>query len=67
MDDTTLDRAAVPFFTTRDEGAGLGLALCERLVRAQGGTLRLLSRPGEGTQAIVQLPAHVEEPEMEQA
>lgn len=63
MDEATLDRAAVPFFTTKEEGTGLGLALCERLVRAQGGTLRLLSRPDEGTAAIIRLPAHVPAPD----
>ena len=39
MDDDTLSRAFVPFFTTKDQGVGLGLALCERLVRAQGGQM----------------------------
>jgi signal transduction histidine kinase len=65
MDDATLDRAAVPFFTTREEGTGLGLALCDRLVRAQGGTLRMLSRPGMGTSAVVRLPAVSDVPDGE--
>jgi signal transduction histidine kinase len=65
MDEATLDRAAVPFFTTREEGTGLGLALCDRLVRAQGGTLRMLSRPGMGTSAVVRLPAVSDVPDGE--
>ena len=59
MDDATLERALDPFFTTKDGGTGLGLALCDRLVRAQGGTLRLRSQPGVGTKAIIRLPGAV--------
>jgi signal transduction histidine kinase len=58
MDEPTLDRAFVPFFTTRDDGTGLGLALCERLVRTQGGTIDLRSRPGEGTSVQIRIPCH---------
>ena len=59
MDASTLERAMLPFFTTKEEGSGLGLALCDRLARAQGGTLQLLSRPNEGTAAVIRLPVHV--------
>ncbi|MEW6282170.1 MAG: HAMP domain-containing sensor histidine kinase, partial [Candidatus Eremiobacterota bacterium] len=38
------------------DGAGLGLAICERLVRAMGGTLALDSQPGEGSKFSVWLP-----------
>jgi signal transduction histidine kinase len=57
MDEQTLEHAFVPFFTTKERGGGLGLALCERLVRAQGGTIRLRSKPGEGTTVQIRLPA----------
>jgi signal transduction histidine kinase len=56
MDDTTLERAFIPFYTTKEQGTGLGLALCERLIRAQGGTIQLRSRPGEGTIVLIRLP-----------
>jgi len=56
MDEATLERALLPFFTTKESGAGMGLALCDRLVRAQGGTLRLLSRREVGTSAVIRLP-----------
>jgi signal transduction histidine kinase len=53
-----LARAFEPFFTTREEasGTGLGLAICRRITRDHGGTVRLDSQQGRGTQAIVELP-----------
>jgi signal transduction histidine kinase len=56
MDDETLARAFVPFFTTKDQGVGLGLALCERLVRAQGGEIDIRSEPSRGTRVRVWIP-----------
>jgi two-component system osmolarity sensor histidine kinase EnvZ len=37
-------------------GAGLGLAIVERVVRAHGGSLELLPRPGGGLIAEIRLP-----------
>ena len=59
MNEEEASRAGEPFFTTKPAGAGLGLGLF--LVRAfadqMGGTLRLTSTPGQGTSAILHLPA----------
>ncbi|MEQ1760919.1 MAG: ATP-binding protein [Vicinamibacterales bacterium] len=61
MGDAEATRAGEPFFTTKAAGAGLGLGLF--LVRAfadqMGGTLRLSSKPGEGTSAVLELPSRV--------
>lgn len=62
MDESTLERAFVPFFTTKDRGTGLGLPLCERLVRAQGGHIDVRSVQGEGTTIRIRLPAGPSEP-----
>jgi len=35
---------------------GLGLPLARQLIEAHGGKLELVSEPGEGTAAIVELP-----------
>ncbi len=46
-----------PFFTTRERGTGLGLALAKKVADAHGGTLRLIDRDGGGTAAKLELPA----------
>jgi signal transduction histidine kinase len=42
----------------RARGTGIGLTVCERLVTALGGELRMLARPGGGLEAQVRLPAY---------
>jgi signal transduction histidine kinase len=46
-----------PFTTTKPTGTGLGLFLADHLVRQMQGQLTLDSPKGEGTKAIVRLPA----------
>lgn len=46
-----------PFFTTRADGLGLGLALCESLARGQGGELTVtVTEPGQGAEFVLALP-----------
>ena len=45
-----------PFFTTRPDGAGLGLFSCRRIIRAHGGTIGVRGRRGGGTQFTLWLP-----------
>ena len=51
-----LSRVGTPFFTTRDEGTGLGLAQCQRLIGTAGGRFRIESTPGVGTTVTIILP-----------
>jgi two-component system CAI-1 autoinducer sensor kinase/phosphatase CqsS len=46
-----------PFFSTdRGAGHGLGLAFCQRVAHAAGGTLRVKSEPGQGATFTLELP-----------
>lgn len=56
MTGTDLEMAMRPFHTTKRTGTGLGLVIASRLATNQGGRLRLLSTPGEGTRAVLSLP-----------
>jgi two-component system, sensor histidine kinase FlrB len=56
IDDATLARLGEPFFTTKTTGTGLGLAVVKAVARAHQGELRLQSRPGRGTCALLILP-----------
>lgn len=51
-----LEKLFIPFFTTKERGTGLGLAVCERIVRAHGGEIEVRTRPGRGTRFAVRLP-----------
>ncbi len=49
-------RLFTPYFTTRDDGSGLGLAVSRRLTEAQGGSLSLQSTSDGGATFILRLP-----------
>ncbi len=52
----TLTQIFEPLFTTKPKGIGLGLAVSKNLVEANGGNIKVISLPGEGTTFTVALP-----------
>lgn len=56
MNDVTLRQALLPFYSTKTEGSGLGLALCREILEGHGGRLRLVNREYGGVSAICELP-----------
>ncbi len=56
MTPEVLARVGTPFFTTRQEGTGLGVAQCHRLVGNAGGGVVIDSVLGKGTTVTITLP-----------
>jgi nitrogen fixation/metabolism regulation signal transduction histidine kinase len=56
MTEEVLRHALVPFYTTKPAGSGLGLALCNEIIEAHGGRLRLQATAGGGAVVTCWLP-----------
>ncbi len=56
------ERIFDPFYTSKQGGTGLGLALTRKVVEAHGGQLEVSSSPKEGTEFVVTLPRRVRTP-----
>lgn len=51
-----LKQILTPFFTTKEEGLGLGLSISYRMIESHKGKMEISSKPGVGTTFTVQLP-----------
>jgi signal transduction histidine kinase len=54
--DETLSKIFDPFYTTKDQGTGLGLALSRKVVEAHGGRVEVDSSPETGTEFVLSFP-----------
>ena len=51
-----IDRIFNPFFTTKEKGTGLGMAISRKIVEAHEGTIEVASEVGRGTEFTIRLP-----------
>lgn len=51
-----IDKIFNPFYTTKDEGTGLGLPIVHRIIEGHGGLINVSSEEGKGTVFEVKLP-----------
>jgi two-component system, cell cycle sensor histidine kinase and response regulator CckA len=56
MDEATRPRVFEPFFSTKEHGTGLGLAVVQQIVERFGGRIDLWSEAGRGTRFEIRLP-----------
>ncbi|MFQ5576448.1 MAG: ATP-binding protein [Anaerolineae bacterium] len=57
-----LDKIFDPYFTTKHEGNGLGLALCHSIVTSHGGVIKAKSVEGQGATFTFYLPVSQQAP-----
>ncbi len=57
IDKETADKIFEPFYTSRMQGTGLGLAVVKSVANAHQGDVHLLSKTGEGAHFCISLPA----------
>ncbi|MHB1379440.1 MAG: ATP-binding protein [Desulfurivibrionaceae bacterium] len=56
ISEDTLERVMDPYFTTKPEGTGLGLAMVYKIIDEHGGTIKITSKQGQGTTVSIVLP-----------
>jgi signal transduction histidine kinase len=61
MTPEVIERIRKPYFTTKEGGTGLGVAVARGLIDQHGGQIDYKSAPGKGTSVTIQLPARAVE------
>lgn len=56
MNQKTIDSLYNPFFTTKQEGTGLGMMISKKIIVDQGGTMTVTSAINKGTEIVIMLP-----------
>jgi signal transduction histidine kinase len=55
IDPDKMENIFIPFFTTKKNGSGIGLALTKQIVLLHGGSIKVNSSPGEGARFSIYL------------
>ena len=53
-----IDKVVTPFFTTKEEGSGLGLSIVSRIAREHRGRFIITAAPVRGAECTLQLPVN---------
>ena len=51
-----MQKIFLPFYTTKEKGVGMGLALVQKIIVHHGGAITVNSREGNGSTFIITLP-----------
>lgn len=60
MSEDTIKNIFVPFFTTKINGTGLGMFVCQSIIEAHKGKIQVLSTEGIGTHCMIYLPHYTD-------
>ncbi|QGY40299.1 PAS domain S-box protein [Pseudodesulfovibrio cashew] len=66
MNEQEQDKVFSPFYSTKENGIGLGLAMIKKIIEEYGGSVSLTSKPGKGTtvtlflQPVLDVPDSIE-------
>lgn len=55
IEEVMLEQIFIPFFTTKEQGSGIGLSLCRQIILSHRGTIDVKSELGKGTVFIIKL------------
>ena len=55
-----LSQVFYPYFTTRESGTGIGLAISRKIIIEHQGSIEIQSEPGKGTLVEIRLPVDAE-------
>ncbi len=57
MDKEALENIFVPFYSTKTNGTGIGMAITKKIIDHHGGAIRVNSRLGQGAKVTIKIPA----------
>ena len=61
--DDQIKKIFEPFYTTKEQGLGLGMPYAKKIIEEHGGSVSLTTKSGEGTTVRITLPANMEDVE----